>query len=72
MSPTRFPWSVFGDSRLARLPHVDLTTIAQGIPRLARLAVSHVAERLETNDGLTGGDVVAPSLIIRGTTAAAG
>ncbi|MEU1256758.1 LacI family DNA-binding transcriptional regulator [Streptomyces chartreusis] len=62
----------FDDSRLARLPHVDLTTIAQDIPRMARLAVSHVAERLETTDSPTGEDVVAPRLIIRGTTTAAG
>ncbi|MFF4360347.1 substrate-binding domain-containing protein [Streptomyces sp. NPDC001604] len=37
----------FDDSRLARLPHVDLTTITQGISCMTELAVTHIPERLE-------------------------
>ncbi|MGC9543385.1 LacI family DNA-binding transcriptional regulator [Streptomyces sp. UG1] len=62
----------FDDSRLAGLPHVDLTTIAQDISRMAELAVTHVTERLEPNSTPAGEDVVAPHLVIRGTTATAG
>ncbi|MFG2793114.1 substrate-binding domain-containing protein [Streptomyces sp. NPDC048419] len=62
----------FDDSRLAPLPHVDLTTVAQGIPRLAELAVAHITNRLENSGTPTGEDVVAPHLVVRGTTTAAG
>ncbi|GHH13976.1 LacI family DNA-binding transcriptional regulator [Streptomyces lanatus] len=61
----------FDDSRLARLPHVDLTTMAQDIARMAELAVTRVTERLEASDTPTGQDIVAPHLVIRGTTTAA-
>ncbi|WP_460067471.1 LacI family DNA-binding transcriptional regulator [Streptomyces sp. YKOK-I1] len=59
----------FDDSRLARLPHVDLTTVAQDIPRMARLAVTQVTARLEGGATTTGEDVVEPRLVTRGTTA---
>ncbi|WP_330349005.1 LacI family DNA-binding transcriptional regulator [Streptomyces sp. NBC_00582] len=62
----------FDDSRLARLPHVDLTTVAQDIPRMAELAVTHVTARLEASDTPAGEEVVAPRLVTRGTTASAG
>ena len=59
----------FDDSRLARLSHVDLTTIAQDATALTRLAVERAVARL---DGLDVGEreqVVAPRLVVRGTTA---
>ena len=58
----------YDDSRLARLAHIDLTTIAQDIPRLAELAVTRAVARL---DGEPAGaeNVVAPHLVVRGTTA---
>lgn len=62
----------FDDSRLARLPHIDLTTVAQDIPRLAELAVTRVTARLQANAAEAGEDVIAPRLVIRGTTAAPG
>jgi DNA-binding LacI/PurR family transcriptional regulator len=60
----------FDDSRLARLSHVDLTTIAQDATTLAELAVARAVGRV---DGTAAGEreqVVAPRLVVRGTTAA--
>lgn len=59
----------FDDSRLARLSHVDLTTIAQDATALTGLAVDRAVARL---DGTATGEreqVVAPRLVVRGTTA---
>ena len=59
----------FDDSRLARLSHVDLTTIAQDAARMTELAVARAVARL---DGPVPGEreqVVAPRLVVRGTTA---
>ncbi|HZM67551.1 MAG TPA: LacI family DNA-binding transcriptional regulator [Nakamurella sp.] len=59
----------FDDSRLARLSHVDLTTVAQDAGRMARLAVGRAIDRLDGT--ATGGReiVIPPRLIRRGTTA---
>jgi DNA-binding LacI/PurR family transcriptional regulator len=61
----------FDDSRLARLAHIDLTTVGQDIPRLAELAVGRAVARLEDAQGerTEGEIVIAPRLVIRGTTA---
>ncbi len=59
----------FDDSRLARLSHVDLTTIAQDAATMTELAVARAVARL---DGTAVGEreqVVAPRLVVRGTTA---
>ena len=60
----------FDDSRLARLSHVDLTTVAQDAGRMATLAVARAIDRLDGTP--TGGrEIVIPQrLIFRGTTAA--
>jgi len=60
----------FDDSRLARLSHVDLTTVAQDAGRMASLAVARAIDRLDGTP--TGGReiVIPPRLIVRGTTAA--
>jgi len=60
----------FDDSRLARLSHVDLTTVAQDAGRMATLAVARAIDRLDGTP--TGGRevVIPPRLIVRGTTAA--
>ena len=60
----------FDDSRLARLSHVDLTTVAQDAGRMASLAVARAIDRLDGTP--TGGRevVISPRLIVRGTTAA--
>lgn len=61
----------FDDTRLARLAHIDLTTVAQDIPRLAELAVGRAIARLEGEETSDRENVVAPRLVVRGTTAAA-
>ncbi|MEU0812434.1 LacI family DNA-binding transcriptional regulator [Streptomyces sp. NPDC005970] len=76
----------FDDTHLARLAHINLTTVGQDIPRLAELAVGRAIARLEgartsrentTEDARGDGTlraeaVVAPRLVIRGTTAGPG
>jgi DNA-binding LacI/PurR family transcriptional regulator len=60
----------FDDSRLARLSHVDLTTIAQDAATLTELAVTRAVARLEgTAAGGEREQVVAPRLVVRSTTA---
>ncbi|MFJ8113971.1 LacI family DNA-binding transcriptional regulator [Streptomyces sp. NPDC096132] len=59
----------FDDSHLARLAHIDLTTVGQDIPRLAGLAVDRAIARLEGDGAPTGEHVIAPHLVVRGTTA---
>ncbi|MCE0765751.1 LacI family transcriptional regulator [Pseudonocardia kujensis] len=59
----------YDDSRLARLTHVDLTTVAQDAPEMARLAVEAVVARLEGDGDAPPRDLtLAPRLVERGTT----
>jgi DNA-binding LacI/PurR family transcriptional regulator len=59
----------YDDSRLARLAHIDLTTVAQDAEHTARLAVEAVVERLESDVAAAPRDVLlAPRLVVRGTT----
>ena len=60
----------YDDDRLSRLAHVNLTTVGQDVPELARLAVRRLVTRLEGTAARGREDVVAPHLIVRGTTAA--
>ena len=65
----------FDDSHLARLAHINLTTVGQDIHRLADLAVVRALARLEGLEGQAAPGretVIAPHLVIRGTTAAPG
>ncbi|MGW4076397.1 LacI family DNA-binding transcriptional regulator [Streptomyces asiaticus] len=59
----------FDDSHLARLAHINLTTVGQNISRLAELAVGRAIARLEGEPIPEGEAVVAPHLVVRGTTA---
>jgi DNA-binding LacI/PurR family transcriptional regulator len=59
----------FDDSRLARLSHVDLTTIAQDAALITELAVARAVARLEGTGVGEREIVVAPHLVVRGTTA---
>jgi DNA-binding LacI/PurR family transcriptional regulator len=59
----------FDDTHLARLAHIDLTTVGQDIPRLAHLAVHRTIARLEGDDKPAGEHVMDPRLVVRGTTA---
>ncbi|OXY91279.1 LacI family DNA-binding transcriptional regulator [Streptomyces diastatochromogenes] len=62
----------FDDTRLARLAHIDLTTVAQDIPRIAQLAVGRAIARLDGEDVPDGENVIPPRLVVRGTTAPPG
>lgn len=71
--PQRVSVLGFDDSPLARLAHVDLTTIRQEATELARTAVQRIVERL---DGATSAPVpvdvvIPPTLVVRSTTAPA-
>ncbi|UUU26611.1 LacI family DNA-binding transcriptional regulator [Streptomyces sp. DSM 40750] len=61
----------FDDSHLARLAHIDLTTVGQEVHHMARMAVERAVARLE---GEAAGDdwesVIPPRLVTRSTTAA--
>ena len=59
----------YDDSRLARLSHIDLTTVAQNAEQTARLAVEAVVERLEGDASMPPRDLLLdPRLVIRSTT----
>ena len=59
----------YDDSRLARLSHVDLTTVAQNIGQMSHLAVTRVNDRLDGTDVGERELVVPPHLVVRSTTA---
>jgi DNA-binding LacI/PurR family transcriptional regulator len=59
----------FDDSRLARLSHIALTTVAQDTQQLTSLAIARAAARLD-GPAITERElVIPPHLIIRSTTA---
>ncbi|MFI6074290.1 LacI family DNA-binding transcriptional regulator [Actinoplanes sp. NPDC051343] len=57
----------YDDSRLARLAHVDLTTIAQDTAAMACLAVDQAVARVEGRPVAARECIVPPRLVIRGT-----
>lgn len=59
----------YDDSRLARLSHVDLTTIAQDTQRMTALAVGRAVDRLDGSLVDQRELIVTPRLVVRGTTA---
>ncbi|HEY6478770.1 MAG TPA: LacI family DNA-binding transcriptional regulator [Streptosporangiaceae bacterium] len=59
----------YDDSPLARLAHVDLTTVSQGPRQQAEQAVALAVDRLEHSRPQTREIVLAPRLVVRGTTA---
>lgn len=60
----------FDDTRLARLSHINLTTVGQDIQRIADLAVARAIGRLERQEQEVADRevVIPPRLVIRGTT----
>jgi DNA-binding LacI/PurR family transcriptional regulator len=59
----------YDDSRLARLTHIDLTTVAQEPVEMAGLAVDAVLRRLDGDaDGPPRDIALPPHLVVRGTT----
>jgi DNA-binding LacI/PurR family transcriptional regulator len=61
----------YDDSRLARLAHINLTTIAQDTATMTKLAVGRAIDRVERLPITHREIVVPPRLVVRGTTAAA-
>ena len=59
----------YDDSRFARLPGIDLTSVRQDIPRMAELAVRAVIGRLDDPDQQPPDVATAPHLVVRGPTA---
>ncbi len=57
----------YDDSALARLAHVDLTTVSQERTEQARRAVAAAVGRLEAG-AAPAGSVLTPRLVVRGTT----
>jgi DNA-binding LacI/PurR family transcriptional regulator len=59
----------YDDSRLARLAHVNLTTVAQDAEQLTTLAVTRAIDRLNGTPVAHRELVIPPRLVVRGTTA---
>ncbi len=59
----------YDDSQVARLPYLRLTTVSQDITMLARLTVQRAVARLENEPVAHREVVLAPHLVVRGTTA---
>lgn len=60
----------YDDSPLARSRWARLTTVRQDVEALAALAVRRAVERVEEPDLAAREDLVAPSLVVRGSTGA--
>ena len=58
----------FDDSPVADLPQINLTTVAQDTRALAANAMNSLIERLDQNRQSRREVIVAPHLIVRGTT----
>ena len=58
----------YDDSPVARLTHINLTTISQNTHELSQRAISALIDRLETHRGGHLDVVVPPQLVVRGTT----
>jgi DNA-binding LacI/PurR family transcriptional regulator len=59
----------YDDSQIARLPHIGLTTVSQDASRMANLAVERAVARLTGSEVTEREIVLAPHLVIRGTSA---
>jgi DNA-binding LacI/PurR family transcriptional regulator len=60
----------FDDSGIARLSFIDLTTVRQDVTRIAELAVQAIVERLDQGRVTPREMVIAPTLVVRGSSAA--
>ena len=61
----------YDDDHLARLSHINLTTVAQDGLRLAHLAVETAIASLDGSRAADSELVIPPHLVVRGTTARA-
>ncbi|MCI9889444.1 LacI family DNA-binding transcriptional regulator [Micrococcales bacterium 31B] len=62
----------FDDSSLARLPFVDLTSVRPGAEHMAALALEAIDARITGPDAPVARHRVAPTLVVRGSTARVG
>jgi DNA-binding LacI/PurR family transcriptional regulator len=69
--PERISVVGYDDDRLARLTHVNLTTVAQDTEQISTLAVGRAIARLDGGPVAQRELVTPPRLIVRGTTAQA-
>jgi DNA-binding LacI/PurR family transcriptional regulator len=60
----------YDDSTLARLAHIDLTSVAQDTEAMTALAVARAVERIENVPVTQREVVIPPRLVVRGTTGA--
>jgi DNA-binding LacI/PurR family transcriptional regulator len=58
----------YDDSRLARLAHINLTTVAQDTAAMSGLAVARAIDRIDGSPVTHRHVVVPPHLVVRGTT----
>jgi len=58
----------YDDSQLARLTHIDLTSVRQDAERMAELAVRAAVERLDDGRTTARDIVLSPQLVVRGTS----
>ena len=58
----------YDDSPIARLAHINMTTVSQDTPQLTEYALTAMIERLENGRTDHREVVVPPHLVIRGTT----
>lgn len=68
--PARVSVVGWDDSSLARLPHLDLTTVRQDAEEMTRLAVERSVARIQRDPVSDREQVLAPELVVRGSTAA--
>lgn len=59
----------YDDSPLARLTHVDLTTVSQDVPGLVEHTLTAIVERLDGGRTERRDVVLVPHLVVRGTSA---
>jgi DNA-binding LacI/PurR family transcriptional regulator len=67
--PERVSVVGWDDSSLARLPHVNLTTVRQDAEEMTRLAVERSVARIHDDPVTDREQVLSPSLVVRGSTA---
>ncbi|GAA4709919.1 hypothetical protein GCM10023215_59560 [Pseudonocardia yuanmonensis] len=58
----------YDDSRFAKLPGIDLTSVRRGHPRHADFAIKAVVERLDLPEREPKRIALPPQLVVRGTT----
>lgn len=58
----------YDDATFGRIPGIDLTSVRQDIPKMAKLAVNALVDRLDRPDRKNLAKTLRPKLIVRGTT----